>query len=295
MKGKKLIPWHPNNLVNWKDFYPNTILKINSNNYQEFTKYFDKSETFSDSFKGFKLIFLRGYYADFMPGNLKKPLRYFQKLGFEAQIAPLKSGADVDRNSLILENYLHKQNRPYILLCHSKGGLDILTALAKNKINKNFLKGIIFSQTPSGASTVMDQILSKNASTSFGDRVKNFCMRRFIYYTGHYPGGLNLTSNDFKKKNGVYDTLKAPCPIISVASWSIKASSWVDSYHRRLSEKLPGVAHDGQFYLKDQLWFKNTIELILGGIDHAQPAMGGLGFDHCRYWQTLLKMLEQRC
>ena len=85
-----------------------------------------------------------------------------------------------------------------------------------------------------------------------------------------------------------------PFPVLAVATWSVEPTSWVDSYHKRLSEIRPDCAHDGQFYLQDQLWHFPG-QLVLGRIDHAQSVMGGNGFDLVHFWATLAAMLLERC
>lgn len=62
---------------------------------------------------------------------------------------------------------------------------------------------------------------------------------------------------------------------------------WLDSFHERLGEIRPGVAHDGQFYLDDLVW-PGLPHVLLPHLDHAQPVMDGFGFDSRRYWLALV-------
>jgi len=68
---------------------------------------------------------------------------------------------------------------------------------------------------------------------------------------------------------------------------------WVDSFHARLAQLRPGCAHDGQFFIEDQLW-RGAEHVLLPEIDHAQAVMSNDGFDAPRLWLTLLAMLLDR-
>ena len=73
------------------------------------------------------------------------------------------------------------------------------------------------------------------------------------------------------------------------ASWSSQPTAWLDSFHERLGEIGPGRAHDGQFFLDDLIW-PGLPHVLLPDVDHAQPAVGGHGFDPARYWLAVLSV-----
>ena len=75
-------------------------------------------------------------------------------------------------------------------------------------------------------------------------------------------------------------------PVLHAVSWSVHATSWIDSYHRELDQLRPGHAHDGQFYLPDQR-LPSTPIVGLANLDHAQPVLGGHGLDAARLWRAL--------
>ena len=82
------------------------------------------------------------------------------------------------------------------------------------------------------------------------------------------------------------ETFLPRLPVLQAESWSVRATSWVDSYHRELNRLRPGHAHDGQFYLADQR-LPSTPVVGLANIDHAQPVLGGHGLDAARLWRAL--------
>jgi hypothetical protein len=78
--------------------------------------------------------------------------------------------------------------------------------------------------------------------------------------------------------------------VLQTASWSATPTTWLDSFHQRLGEIAPGVAHDGQFFLHELVW-PALPNVLLPRVDHAQPAMGGHGFDHARYWAAMISLI----
>ena len=104
---------------------------------------------------------------------------------------------------------------------------------------------------------------------------------------GARRGGLELTGERIRQAAARADAVTRRYPHIQAASWSIQPTSWLDSFHERLGEIAPGVAHDGQFYLADMLW-PDTPNVLLAEVDHAQPAMGGFGFDPVLFWRGLV-------
>jgi hypothetical protein len=78
-------------------------------------------------------------------------------------------------------------------------------------------------------------------------------------------------------------------PTLCAASWSIEPTSWIDSWHQILQAACPGIAHDGQFLTSDMV-LPRTPLVTLPRIDHAQPVLGGNGFDPARLWTTLIQL-----
>ncbi len=290
--------WHPTQLTDIEKYYPNTTLDCTVYNdaFEEYTDAFEKKQL-DPRIKQFKIIIVRGFLSALMPGYMSKPIKYLRNLGLHVVMAPIRSGGSVLTNASLLVNYL-PCDQNYMLLCHSKGGLDLLSALKLFPGAPCFrcLKGIAFSQTTTGASAVMNELSGfiPLQSSTLCYRFKNKVMMTGIKSSFHGPAAYDLTTPGIEKNRQIYREANLSCPLVSVASWSIKPSSWVDSYHQRLNHFNPGVAHDGQFYLTDQLWADKGVQLVLGGIDHAQPGMGELGFDPGLFWEALLQMLINR-
>ena len=183
-----------------------------------------------------------------------------------------------------------------LFLCQSRGGLDTLWALTQHPDLLAKTAGVILVQTPSGPSAVMQSILTNCYSETFlcqRTRTLERIQKAILTLRTFRQGCRDLTSPAIDKFVESTQSFSFPFPVLSVATWAVDPTSWVDSFHDRLREIRPGCAHDGQFYLEDQIW-PDTEQLILGHLDHAQTVMGGQGFDSVKFWMTLIHLLADR-
>jgi hypothetical protein len=104
------------------------------------------------------------------------------------------------------------------------------------------------------------------------------------------PGGRELTSAVWPRIVDRIAGRRWPFPVVQTASWSTVPTAWLDSFHERLGAIGPGRAHDGQFFLDDLIW-PDLPHVLLPRVDHAQPAVGGYGFDPSRYWLAILSLV----
>jgi hypothetical protein len=156
--------------------------------------------------------------------------------------------------------------------------------------------GVALVQTPSAASAIMESILTgchEQTITRRRTRFSEKAQKAIFSLPAFRDGCEQLIAPGIDECVATLQACPFPFPVISVATWSVEPTSWVDSNHRRLGEIRPGHAHDGQFYLHDQLW-PCAEQLVLGRIDHAQSVMGGHGFDVARFWKTLACMILKR-
>ena len=148
--------------------------------------------------------------------------------------------------------------------------------------------GVILSQTPRGPSGVLESLLLQAHEGSLSGRrrwLEEWTQRIGLHAIGAAGGGRELTASTI---GAVIAGLPTPqVPVWQTASWSSQPTTWLDSFHERLGEVRPGCAHDGQFFLEDLLW-PGIPHVLLAHVDHAQPVMGGFGFDEVRYWKAVL-------
>ena len=136
-------------------------------------------------------------------------------------------------------------------------------------------------QPPVGISHVLEHLNSSDASTSQKIAARVLASSAFI--NGVRDISIERDAETSQWLHGFTPSV----PTLCAASWSIEPTSWIDSWHQILQEVCPGIAHDGQFLTSDQV-LRGTPVVTLPRIDHAQPVLGGNGFDPARFWMTLI-------
>jgi hypothetical protein len=241
------------------------------------------------------VVFVRGYLGHYMPGNLLSAVAALRRLGFDACLGRNQAGGTVGGNVRALARQLSTRPlRERVVLCgHSRGGMECLTLLAEDRELAARCDGVALSQTAHGPSRVMESVLLGR------HRAGPFRARRRLAEGMHHAtlvclraarGGYELTSDRWPALVAPVEHRDWPFPVLQTASWSSRPTAWLDSFHGRLGEIGPLRAHDGQFFLDDLIW-PRWPHVLLPDVDHAQPAVGGHGFDPARYWLAVLAVL----
>jgi pimeloyl-ACP methyl ester carboxylesterase len=233
------------------------------------------------------VIFARGYLGHYMPNNLMPARDALRRSGWRAVIADNDAGGPIAGNieRLLIEIARAPEDHGVVLCGHSRGGLEALWAAERSP---RPVRAVILSQTPRGRSWVLESVLTRKHPRHWRRRFAEEAQRLGLIALRARRGGLELAEIERHVQPLLAPwSARRPYPVVQTASWSSRPTTWLDSFHERLSELRPGVAHDGQFYLEDLLW-PAWGHVLLPHLDHAQPAMDGFGFDSGRYWQTLL-------
>src|SRR5579862_3565463 len=246
---------------------------------------------------GLKVVFVRGLFGRWIPQHFTAPLRLLQSNGVDCMIAKSNASGTVETNAGLIERDLGARvcdDRRLIFLCHSKGGLDILAMLEASAALRLRTQAIVLCQTPRGGCAFLESVLDRahQDSTTQLDRVKERIADAALGALRAKPACAQLTSPAIQDRLTGLESAARDIPTIAVASWSRKPTAWLDSQHGRLGRIRPGCAHDGLFYTEDLIWPASR-QVLLPCIDHSQPAVGGHGFDHGRFWLTLTHMALQ--
>lgn len=239
---------------------------------------------------GVRVLLVRGYLGNWMPGNLVAPTEGLRAAGVDARLLRNAAGATVQANVERLAAQLEDDGVPLLLCGHSKGGLECL-ALADRLGDR--VVGVILSQTPRGPSGVLESLLLREHQQTLSGpkrRAEEWLQRLGLHAIGAAEGGRQLTREGLAALIAALDRPR-PFPVWQTASWSDQPTTWLDSFHGRLGEIRPGCAHDGQFFLEDLIW-PGLPHVLLPRVDHAQPVMGGFGFDPVRYWKVLVTLVR---
>jgi hypothetical protein len=243
---------------------------------------------------GTLVVLVAGLFSEWLPGCFQDCARTLRRLGYPVLRMPVRSSRGVMAQGRHISKVLTaelRQGQRFVVLAHSKGGLDALAALAQNKALSEACDGVALVQPPTGPSTVMDDVLAGSAgqlSIKYPiDRV-----RRVLAKTPWVADGArDISSLRDPHITHLLKHLPAAVQCVHVVSWSAVPSSRLDTHHARLNARRPGWAHDGQFYLEHQR-IEGIPQICLPRLDHGQPVLGGGGFDATRFWLTLLAIVH---
>ncbi len=243
--------------------------------------------------RGICLAFVRGYLGAWMPQNMVAPVQALRALELDARLLDNTATATVDGNADRIAAQLAGRDTPVVLCGHSKGGLECLRAADRHIALEDRLVGMLLCQAPRGPSVVLESVLQRQHQDSLtlpARRWTETAQRLALTLTGARTGGAELTGDRLQPLVAQLDDRQRPYRVWQTASWSDTPTRWLESFHQRLDQVRPGCAHDGQFYLQDLVW-PDLPHVLLARVDHVQPAMGGGGFDHVRYWKIMLALL----
>lgn len=241
------------------------------------------------------VAFVRGYLGNWMPGNLVAPARALRSLGIPVLLHRSAAEGPVARNARMLGDAIRRDlpaERRLVLAGHSRGGLEARWLVAHDDAIAARTDVVLTSQTPRGPSPVLESMLlgaHRETLRAPHRRLAEGVQRVGLHAIGAAAGGRELTREGLGRVVEALARAGDAAPVIQTASWSSVPTTWLDSFHERLGEIAPGRAHDGQFFLDDLVW-PGLRHVLLPHLDHAQPAMGGHGFDHVRYWLVMLSL-----
>lgn len=244
-------------------------------------------------------VLARGLFGGWIPGNFIAPLRALRAAGCEALIAAGGSVETVEVNAARIARDVESKVPPghrLILLCHSKGGLDALEMLLRYPALRQRTAAVVLCQTPRGGCPILESVLlGAHADSLHGSRERTLesLARAGLALAGASGGCLDVTGAVIRQSIARLDACAFRMPVLSVASWSIAPTAWLDSQHGRMKAVRPGCAHDGLFFTESLVWPIGE-QILLPCIDHSQPTVGGAGFDHARMWLALAGLALER-
>lgn len=241
------------------------------------------------------VVLIAGLFSEWLPRCFQDCAQTLRHANYQVLRMPVRSSRGVMAQGAHINQVLTaelKQGQRFVVLAHSKGGLDALAAFMQNRALGEACDGVALVQPPAGPSTVMDEVLGCSVRRPVQryplDRIRRVFARMPWVADGtrdisqlrdpHIAHMLNHPANDLHCAH--------------VVSWSCAPSSRFDTHHARLNAQRPGWAHDGQFYLDNQR-LVGTPQICLPHLDHGQPVLGGGGFDSTRFWLTLLNVLHK--
>lgn len=279
-------PWSPDGFERFIDYYPAT-------NWPNDDTVAEENAAFADRWRGeprirsnLAVVLTPGLFSEWLPGCFAQAKTHLEAAGCRVLRTPVRTGRGVlEQAEHLIDIVLAwlEPGEPFVWCAHSKGGLDALWALHSNPRLSERCAAAVIVQPPVGASRVVERWL--DAPKSPWERSSAALLRHRLVHAG--------VRDISRQRDGAItqwlESFEPVVPTLCAVSWSIAPTRWVDSFHRTLGKLMPGHAHDGQLLLVDQRLPRARI-VGLPEIDHAQPVLGGHGFDAGRFWRTLVGM-----
>ncbi len=241
------------------------------------------------------LLMVRGLFGSWIPNHFRAPLRHFKRLGWQVEVGHTAAAGTLASNAAALGaqiDQLVAAGRRPIFLAHSKGGLEVLLALAASSTRVAATAGLLGVQVPRGGSPYLEHLFAgsdgegRRHPLRFSERMEAVLLTAL----GARRACAELNTHNLQAVAERIESTLRTVPSLMVATSAQQMSNVFELRSKHLQQAHPGQAHDGVFLRTDQVW-SGTHMLMLDGIDHAQPSVGGLRFAHQHFWAALLATL----
>ena len=281
-------PWQPRGFEAYTRHYPGT-------DWQPVAPERDLTDAFVSRWERDRLrvtrdvqtvVFSPGLFSEFLPGCFAGGNRALTDAGFRVIRTRARSRYAIRDQVSRLAVELGKRlapGEPFVWCGHSKGAIELLYALDTVCALRESCVAALVVQPAVGMSRVVDRWLNRPAG--IGERIGRLWLSNRLVSNGVR----DISKDRDAAITNWLERFAPPVPTVCTVSWSIRPTSWVDSFHRTLNQIAPGHAHDGQFLLADQR-VPGASLVCLPEIDHAQAVFGGHGFDDGRFWRTLVSI-----
>lgn len=285
--------WSPFGFDDWRQHYPATPFERAPASLDWTGRFIDCWHAPGvDACPDTVIVLIAGLYSEWIPACFRDAARALHAARYSILRVPVRSSrgvAEQGRHIVRTLNVRLPAGRRFIVLAHSKGGLDALAALRADSGLRARCDGIALVQPPVGPSAIVDGLLEQH-----GARIDpawlGWAAGKLLRTRWLHAGSRDIGSGRDAGIANLLSGLPGDLHCLHVVSWSVERSSRFDAHHLRLDRYRPGCAHDGQFYLDHQT-IRDMPQVCVPHLDHGQPVLGGAGFDAGRFWLALVALL----
>ena len=238
-----------------------------ANNYQ--IKHNEFKNIFKNIKNDYKIIFLRGFLADLVPLYFENVFVKLFFFNFRMKKPNMDFEASIKQNAFFINNYFSKlKNKNLLVICHSKGCLDLLDATIYYPKIKKYIKGIIMMNCPIAGSIIASDLLSNN----FIDD-KNIIKKKTLYDLS-FRGRMK-----FFKSNNYYDLKNLK--IINYVSFSKDEKSLLIFFLNYIENNY-SKKNDGLVIMNDQIL--PGVPTFIDIADHGNAAFNDYLITKLMFW-----------
>ncbi|WP_322044321.1 hypothetical protein [Paraburkholderia sp. J67] len=290
----KHAPWTPDGFDDWQRHYPATRFARQAGSLDWTGQFLDCwRQRHARLPRSTTIVLIAGLYSEFLSGCHRDAHRALTAAGYRVLTVPVRSARGVVAQGKHIAAWLSQTLAPheaFVALTHSKGGLDTIAALVGAPALMACCDGVVLVQPPVGPSTFIDEVFSAPGHATHTSLRKRVA-RAMLASRWMADGTRDISSGRDPRIATLLQNIPESVHLIHAVSWSIEASTRFDSHHAKLNANRPDCAHDGQFYLEQQI-LPGKPQVCLPRLDHGQPVLGGLNFDAGRFWLALADLLH---
>ncbi len=296
----KPAAWTPDGFDDWRTPYPATPFRRADGGLDASARFLDGWHRDAARLPiATTVVLIAGLYSEWLPGCHRAARQRLGAAGYAVLSVPVRASRGVFDQGARIAAWLRAHlpaSGDFVVLAHSKGGIDTLAALAGDAALRARCTGLALVQPPVGPSAIVDAIFATHREPDARARPHPASLlepiaRRLLSSRWAADGTRDISSRRDPRVAALLGAPPRDLHCVHAVSWSVAAATRLDSHHARLNARRPGCAHDGQFYLDHQV-LPGLPQVCLPRLDHGQPVIGGLGFDAGRFWLALADVLH---
>jgi triacylglycerol lipase len=218
---------------------------------------------------GAQALFVPGLFAKHYPTYMDENVKSLSALGFAVKRADIDTDDAVEVNAAVLATLLgaHLES-PVIVVAHSKGGVDVATALARHPELCSAVRAAVFIQSPYGGTPIATDI---EADRHIASAASAF-IQDILAGQPAALSDLTYSARQAFVRQNPYPNVHVPTVCIGSASHAPLAATALAADYIELRY---GVPSDGLVCPEDTV-IPGTRSVSIQGLDHASSVLVGI-------------------
>ena len=199
-------------------------------------------------------------------------IKILKALGVDYALTPIESEQTPEYNAGIVGHEIAISEKPVIIFCHSKGGLDTLAALIEYRGLRSKVRGVVTIQTPYFGSPVADYVLGHRALTQISSLVLEANSGTIAALRSLETG---VRQKYYDSNKAAIEEIESEIPMLSFASWeeTPRYPAAAEPFREAISKALGGFKNDGYVPLASAV-LPGTDYILAKELGHLETVIG---------------------